>query len=280
MTPGYHARTISLSGADRRTKIDQLEQAMHRVAGLGRLQAVRARHRPALLTQARDPLGVVAIGTALEERERRVRQPTDPVQRRRRQRRQLRQPVPARGGRSRQFGEQRELALALHGGCFRLDDRLRRPPVDGQHEPCFTPLQLTALELAVEPEPREHPADGRVAVLLAVGIDRAGDDQPVDRTRHRDVVEAQPFGRVLPFLRLAHLLVAEDAALLARLRIDHTEPERPVRTHEDLVGGLDSAGVAAGVGDDHDLELEPFRRVDRQQTHRVCPFFLGDGLEL
>ena len=215
VTPGYHARTISLSGDHRSPKIDHLEQAMYRVAGLGCLQAMRARHRPALFAQACNPLGVIAIGTALEESERRVRQSPDPVERRCRKRRELRQPVPARGGRSRQFGKQRELALALHGEFLRLDDGPRCPPVDGQHEPCLTSLQLAALELAVEPESREHPADRRVPVLLAVGIDRAGDDQPVDRTRHCDVVETQPLGRVLPLLRLAHLLVAEDAALLA-----------------------------------------------------------------
>ena len=38
--------------------------------------------------------------------------------------------------------------------------------------------------------------------------------------------------------------------------------------------------VAAGVGDDHDLELEPLRRVDRQQAHRVGSLLLRDGLEL
>ena len=57
-------------------------------------------------------------------------------------------------------------------------------------------------------------------------------------------------------------------------------PKRPVGEREDLVGRRRPAEVAARVGDDDDLELEPLRRVDRQQAHRVGAFLLGHRLEL
>ena len=74
----------STSGARGRREVDELEQAVHRVADLGRLQA-----RPppgasaALLAQAGDALGVVAVRAALEQRERRVREAPHLVERRR-----------------------------------------------------------------------------------------------------------------------------------------------------------------------------------------------------
>ena len=62
--------------------------------------------------------------------------------------------------------------------------------------------------------------------------------------------------------------------------MDDLEAEAPVGEREDLVGRRRPAGVAAGVGDDDDLELEPLRGVDRQQPHRVGALLLRDRLEL
>src|SRR5207248_3899532 len=76
-----------------------------------------------------------------------------------------------------------------------------------------------------------------------------------------------------------HVLVAEDGPPRARRRVDDAKAEAPVREREDLLR-RGRAAVAAGVGDDHDLELEPFRSVDRQEPDRVGSFLLRDRLEL
>src|SRR5207237_3742967 len=57
------------------------------------------------------------------------------------------------------------------------------------------------------------------------------------------------------------------------------EAETAVGEGEDLVGGR-RAAVATRVGDHDHLELEPLRRVDRQQAYRVCALLLRDRLEL
>ena len=57
------------------------------------------------------------------------------------------------------------------------------------------------------------------------------------------------------------------------------EAEAAVRQHEDLVGG-GAGGVAPGIGDDDDLELEPLGGVDRQQAHDIGALLLGDGFQL
>ena len=60
----------------------------------------------------------------------------------------------------------------------------------------------------------------------------------------------------------------------------HAEPETAVGERDDLVRPARPADVAPRVGDDHDLELEPLRRVDRQQPNGASALLLGDGLEL
>ena len=129
-------------------------------------------------------------------------------------------------------------------------------------------------------EPVEHPADRRRAVGGAPGIDRAGDDETVDRARHRDVVEAEPLGMLLVALGLPHLLEAEHRLPVAPCRVHHAEPETTVRERDDLVRPARAADVAPCVRDDHDLELEPLGRVDRQQPNRASALLLGDRLEL
>ena len=60
----------------------------------------------------------------------------------------------------------------------------------------------------------------------------------------------------------------------------HPEPEAPVGERDDLVRPARPADVAAGIRDDHDLELETLRSVDREQPNRACALLLGDRLEL
>ena len=156
--------------------------------------------------------------------------------------------------------------------------------VDAHDEPRVVPLDLDRRvarggELLVGVEAAEHPADRRRRIRLLLAVDRAGDDQPLLRAGHRDVVEAELLGLLLRAARLAHLVVVERAAALRRHGIGDAEAEAPVGEREDLVGRRRRL-VAAGVGDDHDLELEPLRRMDREQPHGVGALLLGDRLEL
>ena len=66
---------------------------------------------------------------------------------------------------------------------------------------------------------------------------------------------------------------------LAGHRVGDPEAEAAVREAEDLVGGR-RVPITAGVCDDHDLELEPLGRVDRQQTNRIGALLLGDRVAL
>jgi hypothetical protein len=66
---------------------------------------------------------------------------------------------------------------------------------------------------------------------------------------------------------------------LPRGRVDDLEAHAPVRKAEDLVShGV--LRVPSRVGDDHDLELEPLRRVDGQQPDGVATLLLRHGLAL
>ena len=55
------------------------------------------------------------------------------------------------------------------------------------------------------------------------------------------------------------------------------EAEAAVGEAEDVVR---PRALAAGVGDDDDLELEPLRGVDREQPHGVGALLLRDGVAL
>ena len=132
-------------------------------------------------------------------------------------------------------------------------------------------LQLTRLE------PSEHPAD-RCRLRGVLGVDRARHDEAVDCPRHRDVVEAAPFGLGFRALRLLDLFVRGGAAALARGGMRDPETEPAVGQRENLVRRRPRP-VSPRVGDDDDLELEPLRCMDRQQTDDVGILFLGHGLE-
>ena len=129
-------------------------------------------------------------------------------------------------------------------------------------------------------EPIDHPADRRLAVGSPLRVDRARDDQPVDRPRHRDVVEAEALLALLLLGRLLHLLPREHALAPAARRVHRAEAEAAVRERDDLVRASRAPRVAARVSDDHDLELEPLGGMDRQQPHRTRSLLLRDRLEL
>ena len=181
-------------------------------------------------------------------------------------------------------GEELQLPVLSHGR--RLFDGLRLgcEPVEPKQQPCVLALELDRavgrrLELLACVEARKRPPQRGRGIRRARRIDGAGDDQPVDRPRHRHVVETQPLGPVLSLPRLADLVVAEHAAPAARDRVGYPEAKATVREREQLVRPR-RRSVAARVGDDHDLELEPFGGVDRQQPDRVRALLLRDGLEL
>ena len=120
---------------------------------------------------------------------------------------------------------------------------------------------------------------GVFSSALRSRVDRAGDDQPVDRARHRHVVEAQALGLVLRLARVLDVLVVEHAVTLAGHRVGDAEAEAAVGEAEDLVGRR-RVPVASRVGDDDHLELEPLGGMDRQQAHRVRALLLGDRVAL
>ena len=134
-------------------------------------------------------------------------------------------------------------------------------------------------ELVGELKAPEHPADRRPRVRLLRRIDGAGDDQPLLRPRHRDVVEAQPLRVLLGAPRFADGVPVAGAAPLAAHRMRDPEAEATVGEAEDLVGRGRRA-VPARVGDDDDLELEPLRGVNREQPHRARALLLRHGLPL
>src|SRR5207244_4687902 len=83
--PAAHALD-EIVGRQRSLQVDDLEQAVDGVADLGCREPRRARCRTTLVgrTHAYDPLGVVAVRTALEQRQRAERQSANPMKRRRR----------------------------------------------------------------------------------------------------------------------------------------------------------------------------------------------------
>ena len=106
-----------------------------------------------------------------------------------------------------------------------------------------------------------------------------GDDQAIDRPRHRDVIEAQPLGLLLGPAGVLDVLVAEHAVPLPRHRVGDPEAEAAVGKAEDLVGRR-CVPVPTGVRDDDHLELEPLRSVDREQAHGIRALLHGDRVTL
>src|SRR6266508_4500007 len=178
--------------------------------------------------------------------------------------------------------EQRELPiLGDSDGDFL---RLRREAVDAQDHARAFALELYGvvtgtLDLVLRVEAAEHPADRRRLVRRPFGIDRPRDDQPVDRTRHRDVIEAEALRSLLFLASLLYGVVGIGTARLARDRIVDAEAEAPVGQGQDLVRGR-RCSVATRICDDYDLELQTFRRVDRQKPDGVSTFLLRHCFQL
>ena len=96
--------------------------------------------------------------------------------------------------------EERELPVLLDDvepGSGRRDGGRRRVAIDAHEETCLAALDLHRLRLTLGSrddlaciQALEHPANRRLAVGGSIQVDGSGDDQPVDRPSHRDVVEA------------------------------------------------------------------------------------------
>ncbi len=229
-------------------------------------------------------LGEVPVRAALEQGERAVREPVHVVQRRRVDLGELRQLDADSELAGRKVGEQRQLALdrSFLGLGRRLARNVRD---DGEHEARVVALDLERMPVRrrhelVSLETLEHPADRRLAVGPALGVDRPGHDQPIDRARHGDVVETEPLRAFLPLLGRSHVLESEDRLPVAASRVNHAEAEPAVRERHDLVGAAGPARVAPGVRHDDDLELETLCAVDGEQTHRPRALLLRDRFEL
>ena len=239
--------------------------------------------------QTEDALGEVPVGAALEQGKRAVGQSPDVVQRRSRNVRELRQldaQTRSPCGNLVEERELRDLGRALVGsGVDPAGGRLGLEAVDAQHEAGVVALELDRSPVGcrnglVCVEPVEHPADRRGAVVRAFRIDCAGDDQPVDGSCHRDVVEAEALRALLVTFGLANLLEVEHRVPVAAGGMHHAKPEAPVGERDDLVGPARPADVAAGIRDDHYLELEPLRGVDREQPDGATTLLHRHGLEL
>ena len=268
----------------RRAQVDPLEQRVHRVADLGRGEAGLPGNRPGggSLAAGRPPARrSTGTSSARTARARCTRAGARGAAAARAPRRAAR----ARGasGAAAPFssasnssscssvaGSGADLGLAARTG--RAGRSTRAPPRSISSGAGRGLLELARLE------PVEHPADRRAASAPR-SADRARDDQPVDRARHGDVVEPPPLGLLRVLLGRLDALVLDRRQPLAGLRVGDAEAEPPVRQAEDLVR-VGPPAVAARVGDDDDLELEPLGRVDRQQPDHVGALLLGDRLEL
>ena len=197
-------------GHRRRRQVDELQQPVHRVADLGRERAPsaprpsRARAPPASRRRARRSSGRSSARRARARcrragARRAAAAPAAPGS--------VRAPAraaaasaPRRRRRAPAGRSPRRRPRARARGTGSLGRRRR--PVDAHEHARTLPLELERRlagggELVGAVEAPEHPADRRPLVGLPLGIDGAGDDQAVDRARHRHVVEPQPLGLVL-----------------------------------------------------------------------------------
>ena len=242
---------------------------------------------------AGDPLGVVAVRAALEERERAVREPAHAVQRRLRQRldrRELRRRAAAAAAPS-PAGEERELAGLVvddRGSPGSTDAPARRPAARSTRTSTRAPSALEldrrlarARELVGAVEPVEHPADRRLLVAPSLRVDRrrrrsAGRSRGSSR-RSRGAAarpRSSACARVLAPRRSRERRARSPVAGSATWK-----PKRPSESARisSAGGGLRSRPASATTTT---LNSSPFARVDREQPDRVGALLLGDRLEL
>ena len=207
---------------------------MHRVSDLGRRKPLGSGDRGARLGHAQpgDSLRVETVRAASVKRERAVGEAAN-----------------AEGGRLGNRAERRELRRDPRRGAFDRGEELelgrrafiglRRPviaPVDAQENPGPLPLELDGLtRFEVGLEAVEDPPDRRLGVAGRGRVDGSGHDQPVDRARHRDVIEAARLGLVGGALCLPQFVEARGGMPLARGGIDDLEPHAPVREAQNLI---------------------------------------------
>ena len=127
--------------------------------------------------------------------------------------------------------------------------------------------------LLVKPESAQHPSDRRLLADVGRISDRSGDDEPLLRAGHRDVVEAQPLGLLGALPMSPDVLVGLGADACPRRRVRDLEAEPPVGQGEDVRRGRTAAPC---VRDHHDLELQPLGGVDREEPDRVGALLLRD----
>ena len=231
VTSGYQLRTTDTSGsagdAGRPPRGDGVRRRRFPSPSARRLAEPRHAARA-----GRDALGVVAVRAALEERERRVREPSNPVERRHRHRHELGQPVARGAGAVGSSANSASWPSSLDCNRRGLDRRRARST--------RTRTRLAALEL--DAVPRRSSLSSSRDSTQPIGVSRS---RLLGRSRRRRSAgrrrassrrsrgEAVRRGRRPA--RPPHLLVVEHATLLARARIDDAEPEAAVGPHEDLL---------------------------------------------
>ena len=218
--------------------------------------------------QPDDALGEVPVRAALEERERAVREPPHAVQRRRagsRQAARARAPRPPR----RRSRRARRARAARGPPAPR-----RRPPArvrGGRAAPARAPRRARSRQPARRADARssspQPSSRSSTQPMRRRGVPLAG--APLSRARPRrsggrsHASSRRSTGAAAPLpplpARRPDLLVLGGRQPLSGVGVGRAEAEAAVRQAEDLVG-VRRRAVAACVGDDHDLELEPLRR--------------------
>ena len=257
-------------------QVDALEQPVDGVTQLGGMQpepaAVPVGPLPRRRPHADDPLRVVAVRAALEERDCAVGEPGNAVERRLGSDGELVKARRRRRDRLARAFEQGQLAVrgdrrpgtvsgTTGGGGSGCPRSTRSSTVAAPRSTSTGPFAAPPRASSRRPRRFEHPSDRRLAVRVHGVADGARDDEPFLRTRHRHVVETEALRplRVLP-LRL-DVLVGDGADPGSRRRMRDLEAEAPVREGEDVGDGR---AASARVRDHDDLELEALGRVDRE----------------
>ena len=155
------------------------------------------------LAQAEAVARAVLVRALLEHRERREREAADAEERRLRQRDERRQLGSCGRAGDRPRARRRARAGLFLGPGSSPSRRPPPPPRDGRSTRTSrraSPRTSSSGRVAALRRAPRRPRAGRAptrsasAPRVAAEVDRAGDDQPLLRARHRDVVEAQALG--------------------------------------------------------------------------------------
>ena len=208
--PGTSARTCSSSGGGAGAARSTLSSSRCTASpiSVAASPAPCAGIRPLAATgsHAADALGVVAVGAALEERERAVREAARPVcggRRSDRLRAAAARELPAAAATAPPAANSescsRRLAASPGGtspavvSTAKRSTRTTKPRARRRRSHRSSPASSST---SASSRPSTQPI-GVARRRCRSRVDRARDDQPLDRARHRDVVEAQPLGLLL-----------------------------------------------------------------------------------